>query len=199
MEEINKNLIITAKAIHNTVDFGAFEIYVILNTISDKEHIVLLRGDIKDKENIHCRIASSCVPGTALNSNSCDCSLQINKSLEIINNCNLGIFVYLNQEGRGHGLTTKIQALNFKNEGINTYEAVERLGYKADIRTYEDAVNIVKYFEPESIILLTANPNKINEFEKSAIKISKIIPLKVQISESVKLHYEEKIKRGFLK
>lgn len=109
----------TAEALHHTPYFGDFEIAVY--EASGKEHLVLVKGDIKGEEDVPVRIQSECLPGTALNSADCDCRAQLEQSMEIAWRSGKGAILYMREEGRGHGLATKIRALSFKNRGLDTF------------------------------------------------------------------------------
>ena len=123
---------VLATAIHHTIEYGDFEISVIKGE-DGKEHVVLVKGDIKNKDDILCRVSSECLPGTTLFSAECDCKQQIEYALKLISEKGQGIFIYLRQEGRGHGLAVKIRALANKNKGFDTFAAVESLGVYATI------------------------------------------------------------------
>ena len=196
-EDNLRQLQITAKAIHETTNYGDFDIYIIMNTFEKLEHIALIKGDVKNKNNVLCRISSECLTGTVIDSSTCDCSQQINKSLELIKNEGSGIFIYLRQEGRGHGLTSKIRALKFKNKGYNTFEAVENLGLASDIRKYFDASEIIKYFGVRSIKLLTSNPQKAEELIDNGVSISELEPLNVLPTDKTIQHIIAKKNKGF--
>lgn len=126
-----------AKAQHHTNQYGDFQIAVY--EVGIKEHVTLIKGDVKGKENVPVRVQSECLLGTALDSADCDCRAQLDGSLEIVSKSLVGAVLYMREEGRGHGLATKIRALANKNIGLDTYEAVRVLGLPPDIRDYRDA------------------------------------------------------------
>ena len=188
---------ILAKAIHHTIEYGDFDIYI-LKGKNNEEHVVLTKGEIELCEQVLCRISSECLPGTALFSAECDCKQQIQKSLEIISNENQGIFIYLRQEGRGHGLATKIRALKNKNQGMNTFDAVECMGLPADVREYSIVKDILDYFQIKSIRCLCNNPDKIQAIRCEGIIINDVINIPIMPNEYSLPHLKAKQDRGHL-
>lgn len=186
---------VLAKAIHHTTKFGSFNIYIVKGE-ENQEHVVLTRGDIKKGENILCRVSSECLPGLSLLSAECDCEEQVQFSLQKISEIEQGIFIYLRQEGRGHGLVTKIRALENKNNGYDTFTAVEQLGLPADIRTYAIVKSILDYFEIQSISCITNNPDKVRAFRNLNISISSVITTPVSANLISYRHLRAKQNRG---
>lgn len=190
------NIVMSDGAIHHTNNFGSFSIYSATNTDTNQEHLILVKGDIWDQENVLCRLASECLPGTAFDSADCDCFEQLQYSMKLISKANQGIIIYLRQEGRGHGLATKISALKNKNLGFDTFEAVEKIGLKADIRDYKDAATILKIFHLKSIELLTNNPDKSESLKKDGILIANISNTPSHPTIFTIKHLKAKQKRG---
>lgn len=186
---------ILANAVHHTTEYGDFEIYVVRGNDS-MEHIVLVRGNIEGKNNVLCRISSECLPGTALFSAECDCKQQIQYALRSISQKGCGIFIYLRQEGRGHGLVTKIRALANKNKGLDTFQAVEHLGLSADVREYSVVKEILDFFKVESIEILCNNPDKVRDIEKEGVQITRTINIPVIPSLYSRQHLQAKRDRG---
>lgn len=186
---------IVAKAIHHTMEFGDFDIYVVQDDLKN-EHVILTRGDIKKGQDILCRVSSECLPGTALFSAECDCKQEIEYSLKIIAKEDKGIFIYLRQEGRGHGLALKIRALANKNKGMDTFEAVECMGLPADAREYSIVKKIIDYFQIKSIRCLCNNPDKIRALRSEGIIISEIINIPVKATPYSLKHLCAKKKHG---
>ncbi len=189
---------IRAEAIHHTDKYGDFSIFVVVNTKTDKEHVVLTKGSVLGQLNVLCRIASECLPGTALHSADCECKEQLDMALEAVASERVGMIIYLRQEGRGQGLTEKIRALANKNKGYDTFAAVELLGKKADVRTYEEAAEILKMFEVQSVRLMTNNPDKIREMEDCGVRVSERVPVEPPATEATELHLLAKKQRGHL-
>lgn len=188
---------ILANAIHHTTEYGDFDIYIVQDEV-DKEHIVLVRGNIQGKNEVLCRISSECLPGTALFSAECDCKQQIQYALCAISHRESGIFIYLRQEGRGHGLATKIRALANKNKGLDTFQAVECLGLSADIREYSIVKEILDYFKVESIEIMCNNPDKVQSIKDEGIQVTRVINIPVTPSVYSRQHLQAKRDRGHL-
>ncbi|MEM3362004.1 MAG: GTP cyclohydrolase II [Candidatus Anstonellaceae archaeon] len=185
-----KKIKFIAKAFFPTI-FGNFELYC----FEDREknaHFAIVRGNIKNKKNVICRIHSKCLTGDALGSIRCDCREQYERAMEYIAKQKAGIMLYLEQEGRGIGIKNKIKAYWLQDRGYDTVEANLKLGFKADERDYEVGAQILKYFKVKSIQLITNNPKKILELEKFGIKVTKRIELPVKGSVYSKKYLKTK-------
>lgn len=159
-------------------EHGTFQIFIYKSLIENREHVVLLKGNIK--QPVLTRIHSQCFTGDTLFSLRCDCKEQLHRSLELINKAGSGIILYLNQEGRGIGLANKIKAYSLQDQGRDTVEANHILGFPADTRSYEVAVDILKDLGIEKIRLLTNNLNKEKQLATFGIHITKRISIESQ-------------------
>lgn len=166
--------------------YGLFKITVYLSLNSNLEHAVLTMGDLG--KPVLTRIHSQCLTGDTFSSLRCDCGQQLKKSMRIISKKGSGIILYLNQEGRGIGLTNKIKAYALQDKGYDTVEANEALGLPSDLRSYEIAADILKELRATDINLLTNNPNKQDQLAKFGIKISKRVALEIK-PHKVDLNY----------
>jgi len=179
--------------------YGTFNIVVYKELFSDKEDVVILKGDVKNKENILVRIHSECFTGDILGSLRCDCGSQLSTALEMIEKEGEGALIYLRQEGRGIGLGNKVKAYKLQEEGVDTLEANLKLGLPADGRDYGVAAQIINDLGIKSIRLLTNNPRKIERLKIYGIQITQRVPLIVGINEYNKHYLETKaIKMGHL-
>lgn len=176
--------------------YGLFKITVYLSLNSNLEHAVLTMGDLR-KKPVLTRIHSQCQTGDTFSSLRCDCGQQLKKSMRIISKKGSGIILYLNQEGRGIGLTNKIKAYALQDKGYDTVEANEALGFPSDLRSYEIAADILKDQGAIEIDLLTNNPDKGDQLAKFGIKISKRVALEIK-PHKVDLNYL-KIKKQKMK
>jgi len=176
-------------------EFGLFDIYIFREIKSGKEHIVLSCGDIWNKEDLVVRIHSECFTGEVLHSLKCDCKAQLELALKYIQKIGTGMIIYLRQEGRGIGLGNKIRAYSLQEKGLDTVEANLRLGFPEDARSYDVAVQILKYFNINSVQLMTNNPKKISSVEKGGIKVTKRIPCIVPPTKYSSYYLEIKKKK----
>jgi GTP cyclohydrolase II len=158
---------------------GEFILHYYSNTIDDKEHIALVKGNVADKENVPVRIHSECFTGDVLGSRRCDCGEQLDMAIQLIDEAGYGILIYLRQEGRGIGLLKKLQAYNLQDKGMDTVDANIHLGHLADEREYSIAALILENLGIRSIKLITNNPKKIEGLKKLGINIVGRISIEV--------------------
>lgn len=180
-------------------DFGEFKIYGYSNTLDDKEHLAIVKGDLTNESLPIVRIHSECLTGDVLHSKRCDCGPQLEAALRIINESGHGILIYMRQEGRGIGLINKLKAYALQDTGLDTVEANEALGFAADLREYELASQILKDLNIKDIELLTNNPLKVAALEENNINVSKRSDLQVGRKEENKTYLQtKKVKLGHL-
>lgn len=175
-----------AEAQHATRRFGQFTVRVTRANAHPnvpRDVIVLTRGEIAHGEGVPCRVASACVMSTALDSADCDCREQLDASLQHIAQAGRGIVVYLtHQEGRGHGLMTKIRALANKNRGLDTFAAVDRLGLDPDVRTYKAVPPILAALGIQSVVLLANSRPKVEQLADAGVQVDDVVNLRVEPS-----------------
>jgi len=158
---------------------GEFILHYYSNTLDDKEHIALVKGEVANQENVPVRIHSECFTGDVLGSRRCDCGEQLAMAMQYINDAGFGVVIYLRQEGRGIGLLKKLQAYNLQDQGMDTVDANIHLGYLADEREYDVAALILESLRIKSVKLMTNNPKKIEALTKLGIKVADRIPIEV--------------------
>jgi len=156
---------------------GDFILHFYSNTLDDKEHIALVKGEVANQENVPVRIHSECFTGDVLGSRRCDCGEQLAMAMEYINNAGFGVVVYLRQEGRGIGLLKKLQAYNLQDQGMDTVDANIHLGYLADEREYDVAALILQSLGVKSVKLMTNNPKKIEALTSLGVEVVDRIPI----------------------
>ena len=164
-------------------EHGEFILHYYSNTLDDKEHIALVKGDVARRDNVPVRIHSECFTGDVLGSRRCDCGEQLAMAMQLINDAGYGVLIYLRQEGRGIGLLKKLQAYNLQDQGMDTVDANIHLGYLADEREYSVAALILASLQVKSIKLITNNPEKIDGLQKLGINVAGRIPVEVVAHE----------------
>jgi 3,4-dihydroxy 2-butanone 4-phosphate synthase/GTP cyclohydrolase II len=187
--------LLQAEALHVTRGNETFKVYIAEH--DSGEHVVLVRGDVSGQEGVLCRVSSACVMSTALGSAECDCKDQLAAAMDLIAKEGRGILIYLvNQEGRGHGLKWKIRALKHKNEGMDTFAAVEELGLPPDIRQYDVVPQILDELQVASVTLLTNNPEKVHRIQGAGVTVKETQQLEVCPPAHAWRHMEAKRDRG---
>jgi GTP cyclohydrolase II len=167
--------------------FGHFRIFAFEGAYGPdvQECVVLRMGDIASAtEPALVRIHSQCLTGDVFHSLRCDCRSQLELSLNLIAEEGRGLLIYEHQEGRGIGLLNKLRAYELQDDGADTVEANERLGFEADLRDYQMPAEILRYFKVRSVRLLSNNPDKIAALERAGIQVVERIPCIVAPHES---------------
>ena len=156
----HESLIEEQVSVHMPTEFGDFQLRAFKDTSNDQDHLVLTKGTWDKDEPVLVRVHSSCLTGDIFGSCRCDCGPQLHKAMEVIEKEGKGAIVYMNQEGRGIGLLNKLKAYKLQEEGLDTYEANEKLGFKADERDYGIGAQIIRSIGISKMRLMSNNPKK---------------------------------------
>lgn len=152
--------------------YGDFKIYAYRNTLDEKSHVALVRGDLENKEDVLIRVHSECLTGDVFASLRCDCGPQLEAAMALIAKEGVGVLVYLKQEGRGIGLLNKLKAYSLQDEGQDTVQANEALGFKPDLRDYGVGAQILCDLGLTSVRIITNNPRKIVGLEGYGLNVT---------------------------
>ena len=172
--------------------FGGFKILAFESVVSEMPTIVLVSDKFNADAAVEVRIHSECMTGDVFSSSRCDCGAQLDTSLTKLQQDG-GILIYLRQEGRGIGLVEKLKAYNLQDDGMNTYEANVGLGHPEDGRSFETAVEVLKYLKVKRIKLLTNNPDKVRAFDSvDEIEVTERLSLQVGVVPENKEYLEAK-------
>lgn len=160
--------------------FGEFRAVAFVNDIDDYEHMALIKGEIDPDKEVLVRVHSQCLTGDVFGSFRCDCGSQLEKAMERVQQEGLGVILYLQQEGRGIGLANKLKAYALQDQGRDTVEANEELGFKPDLRDYGVGAQILVALGVKRMRLMTNNPKKLKGLEGYGLEVTGREPLECE-------------------
>jgi 3,4-dihydroxy 2-butanone 4-phosphate synthase / GTP cyclohydrolase II len=173
-------------------DHGAFRIHGFESVIDKETHLALVCGEVGDGEDVLVRVHSKCLTGDVFHSARCDCGSQLDAALRQISAAGRGVLLYLNQEGRGIGLANNLRAYALQDQGLDTVEANEKLGFKADQRDYGIGAQILRSIGIKSMRLLTNNPRKFVGLQGYGLSVSETLPLEIPASATTRKYLKVK-------
>jgi len=175
-----ESLIVEQVQVEMPTAYGDFQLRAFKDQSNDQDHLVLTKGTWTEDEAVLVRVHSSCLTGDIFGSCRCDCGPQLHKAMELINQEGKGAIVYMNQEGRGIGLLNKLKAYKLQEEGLDTYEANEKLGFKPDERDYGIGAQMLRAIGIRKMKLMSNNPKKRSGLIGYGLEIIDNIPLEIE-------------------
>ena len=176
----HESLIVEQVQVEMPTAYGDFQLRAFKDQSNDQDHLVLTKGTWTEDEAVLVRVHSSCLTGDIFGSCRCDCGPQLHKAMELINQEGKGAIVYMNQEGRGIGLLNKLKAYKLQEEGLDTYEANEKLGFKPDERDYGIGAQMLRAIGIRKMKLMSNNPKKRTGLIGYGLEIVENIPLEIE-------------------
>ena len=188
----NESLIERLIDVKMPTEYGNFDLYAYRETNSGKEHLALVKGTWEKDEAVLVRVHSSCITGDIFGSCRCDCGPQLHKAMEMIEKEGKGVIIYMNQEGRGIGLTNKLRAYKLQEEGYDTLEANLKLGFKGDERDYGIGAQIIRDLGIVKMRLMSNNPTKRTGLVGYGLEIVDNVGLEIASNEHNELYLQTK-------
>jgi GTP cyclohydrolase II len=176
--------------------FGHFRLVGFWNNRDGKEHVAMVHGDVVGEADVAVRLHSECLTGDVMGSLRCDCRDQLTEGLRAIQREGRGILLYLRQEGRGIGLLNKIRAYALQEQGLDTVEANQALGFRDDERDYAVAAHMLRSLGVKSVRVVTNNPDKIRQLSQHGVEVSGRIPHVIPPNEYNRFYLETKARRS---
>lgn len=198
IEDLIKYRIANESLIEEVIDVklptihGDFDLHLFKEINTEKEHLAIVKGTWEKDEPVLVRVHSSCMTGDIFGSCRCDCGPQLHKSMEMIEAAGKGIIVYMNQEGRGIGLTNKLKAYKLQEEGYDTLEANIKLGFKGDQRDYGIGAQIIRHLGVKKMKLMSNNPQKRTGLIGYGLEVIENVPIEIESNEHNELYLRTK-------
>jgi 3,4-dihydroxy 2-butanone 4-phosphate synthase/GTP cyclohydrolase II len=178
-----EKLVERVEAVKMPTDYGEFDLYLYRSKTDGQHHLALVRGDVAGRKGVLVRVHSECLTGDVFGSRRCDCGPQLHQAMKQVAEAGRGVIVYMRQEGRGIGLAPKIKAYKLQEQGYDTVEANQKLGYGMDLREYGLGAQILVDLGLKTIRLLTNNPKKLVGLVGYGLEIIEQVPIKVKPNE----------------
>lgn len=188
----NESLIAKEITVDLPTEWGHFKLTAYRQTTNNMLHLALIKGSWKSNEEVLVRVHSSCITGDIFGSCKCDCGGQLHQAMQMVDEADKGVVLYMNQEGRGIGLLNKLKAYHLQEQGLDTVEANIELGFKADERDYGIGAQILRDLGASKIKLISNNPGKKTGLTGYGIEITENVPIIVSTSPHCKTYIETK-------
>jgi 3,4-dihydroxy 2-butanone 4-phosphate synthase/GTP cyclohydrolase II len=173
-------------------EHGVFDLALYRSVLDGQHHLALICGEVAGRKNVLVRVHSECLTGDVFGSQRCDCGPQLHQAMKQVAEAGCGVVLYMRQEGRGIGLPAKIQAYKLQEQGLDTVEANQKLGFKMDLREYGLGAQILADLGLKTIRLLTNNPRKIVGLGGYGLKVVEQLPIKVSSNPHNERYLETK-------
>ena len=191
----SEKLVERVEVVKMPTDYGEFDLYLYRSRLDGQHHLALVRGDVAGKSGVLVRVHSECLTGDVFSSRRCDCGPQLHQAMRQIAEAGRGVIVYMRQEGRGIGLAPKIKAYKLQEQGLDTVQANEKLGFKMDLREYGLGAQILVDLGLHKIRLLTNNPRKIVGLDGYDLEVIEQVPIKVNANPHNERYLKTKRKK----